>query len=505
MTRRVQEWLTEWAVTRPDQLAVADGATRWTYRELEAISRRLAAALRAEGIGESSRVATLLVEGAPLVGLVHALRRLGAVHVPLDRRGAPVELAARLSRANVAGLIFDLPCAGLAAAVAAAADGQTLPIAPLLLAATASASDPTDSGLPSQRRSDVVEFDAAATIIFTSGTTGTPKGAVLTWGNHVASADAWAGLLVPRPTDRWLAALPSFHVAGLAMIIRASRWGVPLVVQERFEAAAMNRAIEEGASHLSLVAAMLPRLLDAHGAAPVPPTLRAILLGGGPIPSALIADATVQGWPLVPSYGLTETASGVAALRPEEIGPRQGSAGRPLPGVELQIERRGRPARVGEIGEILVRGEMVFGGYDREPAATVRVLRNGWFHTGDLGSLDGAGYLHVADRRDDLIVSGGENVYPAEVEAVLRQHPDVCDAAVVGRPDPRWGAVPVAAVVLREGRAIQDDMLDAHCRTRLAGYKVPVAFRRVSELPRGPSGKILHRQLREQLMHEART
>ncbi len=516
----VADWLLEFARIAPDRPAVVDEAgTRWTFAELAAAARRLALGLDAAGVRAGDRVAALLADGAPFVALVHATRRLGAVLVPLNRRATAAELGPQLAAAGGRILVCDdttAVTARAAAAVAAAAAG----IGPGGAAggkADRAAGPPVlgvdeidrlsarpDHGAPGRLR-EAVELEAPATIVFTSGTSGRPKGAILSHGNHRASATAWAAFLEPRPSDRWLACLPFYHVAGLAMIDRTARWGVPLVVHRRFEAAAVARAlVEDEVSHLSLVATMLRALLEVDGGRPVPATLRAILLGGGPTPAPLVLEAAGRGFPVVPTYGLTETASGVVALPAAEAAFRPGSAGRPLPGVELAIRlesrdarrREARPGEIGEVGEILVRGPIVFVGYDRRPAETTAALAGGWLRTGDLGSIDEAGCLTVVDRRDDLVVSGGENIYPAEIEAVLLAHAAVEDAAVVARPDARWGSVPVAAVVARPGCSIDPAELAAHCRARLAAYKVPVAFQPVAALPRSAGGKLLRREVR---------
>jgi O-succinylbenzoic acid--CoA ligase len=492
MTTLVRDWIVEWAAARPAVEAVVDPHARWTYAELEAVTRRMASALHAQGIGPSARIATLLGDGAAAVAVVHGVRRLGAILVPLSRRAAPAELAFQLAAAGATVLIHDPERADLARA--AVVGGPTVPWLEVDRLLAGAQEDPDASVVR-----DEVDLDAAATIMFTSGTTGLPKGAVLSHGCHAASADAWAAVLGPRPSDRWLACLPLFHVAGLAMVIRASRWGVPLEVHDRFDPDAVDRALDGGVSHLSMVGVQLERLLEIRAGRPVPATLRAVLLGGGPIPPALVARALEHGLPVVPTYGLTETASGVTALPADMAARHPGSAGRALPGVELRVDRDEWPTGDGaidDVGEIVVRGPMVFAGYADQPDATTAVLREGWFHTGDVGRLDAEGYLTVLDRRDDLFVSGGENVYPAEIEAVLVAHPAVADAAVVGSPDPRWGAVPVAAIVVRPDAQVDDRILASHCRSRLAPFKVPVAFHRLAALPRTPAGKLLRGEVR---------
>lgn len=496
MGRFARDWLLESAAAKPDDEAVFDGHRRWSNAQLVSATLRIATSLHAAGAGAGSRVALLLGDSADAVAAVHAIRRLGAVLVPLNRRATAAELAYQVGAADVTLLIHDAERASLGNAVVA----SQLAVTPLEIDLLLASRD--DAGGVEALRDDV-DLDTPATILFTSGTTGRPKGAILTHRSLVASADAWAAFLQPRPSDRWLACVPFFHIAGLAIIARASRWGVPLEVHARFDPGAVYKALERGVSHLSVVGPMLEQLLAIESAA-VPRSLRAVLLGGGPISPEQVRRATERGYPVVPTYGLTETASGVAALPPDAVAHRPKTVGRALPGVQLRIDVDDRPARAGEVGEILVRGPMVFAGYAGSPEGTAHALRDGWLHTGDFGTLDDDGYLTVVDRRDDLIISGGENVYPSEVEAALLAHASVVDAAVLGRPDARWGAVPVAVIVLRAGTEVSDQMLSAHCRTRLAGFKAPVAFVRLPALPRTPSGKLLRSAIGELLRDSLR-
>ena len=486
MTRLAPDPLVMRAARRPREPAVCSRTVAWTRAQLLDASNGLALSLANEGVGEGSRVAALLADDLPAVVLIEALRRLGAVFVPLNRRAASPELKYQLGQVRAEALIHDEGRAGLASTVAGG--GPTLHRVEALLAAAPCAGPP--------KLRDEVDLDATAAIVFTSGTAGRPKGAMLTHGNLGASAHAWSAVLRPRRGDRWLACLPFFHVAGLAIATRASRWGVELEVEPGFDVSAVSAAIDGGVSHLSLVPPQLSALLEARGERDVAPSLRAILLGGGPIPVELLERARAAGYPVLTTYGMTETGSGVAVGGADEATRADPTALRALPGVSLRIE----PASTtGGSGDVQVRGEMVFAGYVDEPAATARALQGGWLHSGDVGTLDADGLLRIVDRRDDLIISGGENIAPAEVELVLLAHPDVDEAAVVALPHERWGAVPIAAVVLRAGSAPSDEELLAHCHGRLAAFKVPARIVRLEALPRTDSGKVPRHLLRERL------
>ena len=392
-----------------------------TYADLHAAADRVARRLAARGVGAGDVVATTLPAGRDLAELVHALPRLGAVLAPLDPR----------SPARVDGPLVDAPVRGEEADV------------PLR--------DSVDPGAPHS-------------IVHTSGTTGEPKPVELTYANHHASALASARNLGVEPDDRWLCPLPLFHVGGLAVLLRSAIYGTTAVLHERFDAAAVRDSLQSGEATLaSLVPTMLSRV-QAAGLERAP-KLRALLLGGGPIPAGLLEWAGGIGLPVVPVYGMTETASQVVA----------GMPGEPLPGVELAIS--------GE-GEILVRGPMVSAG---------ALAADGWLHTGDSGALDDAGRLTVTGRAKDLIVTGGENVAPAEVEAALMEHPAVSDAAVLGLPDPEWGEAVTAFVVL-SGPATAEELI-SHARDRLVPFKVPKRVEQVAGLPRNPAGKLLRREI----------
>jgi O-succinylbenzoic acid--CoA ligase len=291
--------------------------------------------------------------------------------------------------------------------------------------------------------------------------------------------------------------LPLFHVGGLAILLRSAIYGTAALVHDSFDPKSVNRSIDEdGVTIISMVASMLERVLADRGQRPFPASLRCVLLGGGPASRPLLEVCERRGVPVAQTYGLTEAASQVATLPPEDALRKPGSAGRPLTATEVRIERSGAQAPAGEAGEIVVRGPTVTPGYVDRPEDNARAFQDGWFHTGDLGYFDSDGYLFVLDRRDDLIISGGENIYPAEVEAVLASHPAVAEAGVVGVPDSRWGQAPAAFVVKRA--AVAEDELRTFCGQRLARYKIPAYFRFVESLPRNAGGKLVRRVLRQQ-------
>jgi len=307
--------------------------------------------------------------------------------------------------------------------------------------------------------------DPEVAVMHTSGTTAAPKPVTLTYGNFLASALGSAVALGLDPAERWLCPMPLTHVGGLSIPIRSAIYSTTAVLHGRFDTeAVLNDLMDPGRriTLVSLVPTMLARLLDAGLQSP--PTLRWALLGGGPIAPALLERAEGAGVPVAPTYGMTEACSQIATF------------GWPLPGVDYYTSE----------GELRVRGPIVAAGATDE---------RGWLHTGDLATFDEHGRLVITGRKSDTIVSGGENVAPAEVEAVLLEHPAVADAAVHPRPDPEWGEAVVATVVLRDGLDVTPEELRAHCAARLAGFKVPKAIGLTDKLPRTPSGKLLRRQL----------
>ncbi len=443
----------------------ADGVLAW--RDLDDRVSVVARLVTNEGVGPGGRVALLGGASAGAVAAILGVLRAGAVAAPVASGLTGRELTAATRALDPALVLRVVDLSGRDA------PGEALP--PVVVGR-----DPEDPAL----------------VVGTSGTTGRPRGVVLSHRAMAASAEAWMAIL--PPATGWILPLGLAHVAGLGILWRALRDGVPITLVPRGDPAALLRALGAvpAPSHVSLVPTQLARLLDIAGGPP-PATLRAVLLGGGPIPPALVTRALRAGWPVVPTYGLSETASGASALDPEEAWDHPNSAGRPLPGVHLAIADEGRDG----VGEIVVQSTARCSGYLDDGAGAA--APDDPLRTGDLGRLDGEGRLFVMDRRLDRIVRGGENIAPAEVEAVILEHPAVADAAVVARPDETLGQVPVAAIVLRSGaRDPGDDALAAHARASLAGFKVPAAWARLDELPRTPGGKLRREAVRALLAGE---
>jgi len=272
-------------------------------------------------------------------------------------------------------------------------------------------------------------------------------------------------------------------------------------LHEKFDTQAVNKAIkDEGVTIISVVALMLQRMLAAldneQNSEHYPATLRCVLLGGGPAPLPLLEDCAARGIPVSQSYGLTESCAYATILAPADALHKIGSAGRPLSHVQLRIvNEQGQDAQAGESGVICLKGPSITCGYDHRPEATAQVIHAGWLSTGDVGYLDEDGYLYVLDRRNDLIISGGENVYPAEIEAILLSHPDIIEAGVCGQLDTEWGQVPIAFVHIKPDSTVTADALQSFLRSRLARYKQPRAIHIVDALPRNSAGKLLRREL----------
>ena len=440
---KLDDWLAQRSQSCPDRTALLADGSEVTYAELEAESTWVARRLAAHGVRRGSTVALTMRPSRELVVLVHALMKAGATLLPLSPRLSEAE------RAEV-------------------------------VAAEEPIVDLDDPGELTQTEADLPllgehDMDDVVCRVLTSGSTGVPRPVGLTYGNFLWSAVGSAFNIGVQPDDRWLCCVPLSHVSGLSIAMRSVVYGTTMVLHDGFDADRVAASLEEdGIGVVSLVTTMLTRLLEAGADLSGP---RAILVGGGPVPEEPLEEAIGRGATVVQTYGLTETCSQVTTLAPADARRKLGSAGRPLLTTHLRIQD----------GEILVQGPTVAPG---------RADADGWLHTGDLGRIDEEGFLYVEDRIDDMIVTGGENVVPAEVEKVLLRHPEVADAAVIGREDPEWQQAVTAVVVLESGSEATPDELRRHCADALAGFKVPKRVELAAALPRTPSGKLMRRALR---------
>ena len=492
------EWLAQRAKISPDRLALTWGPDeQWTYRDLSLRVEATARRLRMAGLRPGDRLGLLAWNSPAVVQTIHAATRMGVVLVPLNARLTVVELRRQVIHASISALVYDEANEKTAGSLLASREAvRDMSLGKLT---------ETDTELGTAAEPDHLDPSALHTIVFTSGTTGSPKGVMLSVGNHLWSAIGSCLNLGLSSDDRWLLCLPLFHVGGLAVLFRSVIYGTAVVLQESFNPVAANRAIdEEGVTVGSVVGTMLRQMLKERHERPYPPTVRCLLVGGGPVSSSLLAACQRLGLPAVQTYGLTEAASQVATERPGETLRPPGSVGRPLFPTEIRIEGEdGTPLPAGMEGEIAVRGPTVSAGYYNQPEESKHLLRGGWLHTDDLGRLDREGHLYVVGRRDDTVVSGGENVNLEEVEEVLNSHPQVADAGAVGLPHPVWDQVVGAGVVVRDGASVNTDDLMEFCRSHLAPYKLPDSLQLLPELPRNALGKLSRTALREILARKS--
>ena len=471
----------------PERTALASGETRSTFRELHERVARIAAALSRHGFGVGDRLALLLPNESEYIELVYACAWLGVIAVPLNTRLSAVEIDHILSDAGPRGLIRH----------------SSLPV-PTVQLSWQMVLDEEPLYVQSDSYPDsIYDPEAVLALIYTSGTTGRPKGAVHTHADILANLDHANYWIPQREGGVYLHAAPVFHIADFPAIFRAPPFGGCQVTIPKFSPRSFCETVErERVSQTVLVPTMINLLtqfpeLNKYDLS----SLKELGYGGSPIAPELIhrIREILPDVKLVQVYGLSETGFLTGLQDHEHTEERLMSCGRPCPGVDVQVvDESGSEVELGQPGELVARGANVMRGYWNNPEETSRAFRGGLFRTGDIGYQDADGYFYMLDRVKDMIVTGGENVYSGEVEAVIYAHPSVLEAAVFGIPDPQWGELVMACVVLKPGKALSAEELIAHCRRSLAHYKVPrrVEFSEI-ELPKGGSGKILKKNLRE--------
>ena len=494
---------------RPDTPAIVYGDRTVTYGQLDERSSRFANGLRAEGVAEQARVAWLDKNAPEYFDAVFGTAKVNAVLCAVNWRLAPREAAFIINDSEATVLVIGEELLPMLDAMA----GELTTVKRVLVVGDApvtgdrhayetwlAAQDATDPGV--EGGGDDVAFQ-----FYSSGTTGRPKGVMLTNDNLFASVDANNEALLFGPESVNLVVMPLFHVAGGAWALLGLYNGVPNILMRDVDPAAIVRLVpEHGITHAVLVPAviqflqMVPGVQDADFS-----SLELIVYGASPISQQVLTGAIrLLGCKFMQAYGMTETTGGCVLLPPEDHDPdgpnahRLRAAGKAGPNTEVRVvDEEMNDVPVGDVGEIVVRGPQNMKGYWNMPEATAEtLLPDGWLRTGDAGFLDDDGYVYVHDRVKDMIISGGENVYPAEVENLLMSHPAIADVAVIGVPDDRWGETPKAIVVRATGSDIAAEEIIAFARDGLAHYKCPTSVDFLDELPRNPSGKILKKDLR---------
>jgi O-succinylbenzoic acid--CoA ligase len=490
-------WLAQRAIQKKDTIAlifrsaISGKSESWTYSQLEADVNDWVDYLQILGIKEGDHIGLLFTNHPRYIIIVHALVKCEAIAVFLNIRLTTEEIRWQLEDSQTKYLLCD-------EFTKPVADGLEKLIERLIVAEIDNSLTKIQAN-HSKLVNENIDLENMQGIFYTSGTTGKPKGVPLTYSNHFHSAIASALHLAIRPDDNWLLCMPLFHVGGLAIAWRSVINGTTLTLLPKFDEQEVLDAIAiERVTMISLVPTMLTRLLR-HPNWQNLQKLRAILLGGASASSELIERCRQLNLLIMPTYGMTETASQIATLLPHEVSLKQGSSGLPLFGYRLRIvdlDDCTQELPIGVIGQILVQGASVMSGYLNQSENTA--IQDGLLYTGDLGYLDEDGYLYVVSRRSDLIISGGENIYPTEIEALLLTHPAITEACVLGIGDCEWGEI-VVAVIVAEVPLSLSDIRDFCEQKSLARYKLPKSIHIWESLPKTASGKLLRQEIRDRL------
>ena len=497
-------WLSKRKELHPNKEAVVDGNHRLSYGELESLTNQLAHGLQSMGVKHGDRCAILAYNCLEYVMTIFAAAKLGVILVPLNWRLSPPELAFNLNDSGTETLIFDNSFQDTAVFL----QEQTTIQRMITLGGTASteatslenllASQPEEPARPDK----TVNMETAHIIMYTAGTTGKPKGAILSQGASYYNA---INLLVDMqfgPDDRNLSVLPMFHIGGIGLFTLPILYvGGTVVIQRSFEPAETLRLLTgENISLFFGVAAIFLFLIQhAEFKAEAFKKVRVVMSGGAPLPVSLVKQYHQAGIVLRQGFGMSEAAPSIATLSEDLALEKAGSIGRPLIHVEAQVVNEDmQVVPVGQTGELIIRGPNLMQGYWNRPEATEEAFAGGWFHTGDLAQMDLDGDLTIVDRKKDMFISGGENVYPAEVENAIYDLTQVAETAVIGIKDEKWGEVGYAMIVLKPNESISEDRVLAFLGGCLAKYKVPKRVVFMDQLPRNAAGKVLKNELRDQ-------
>jgi acyl-CoA synthetase (AMP-forming)/AMP-acid ligase II len=494
-------FLRYWATDRPERPALREADRRYSYAELEEHTAKIASMLMSAGLQKGDRIAWIGKNSDLYFSLFYGAARIGVVMVPIGWRLAPAEWAYIVNDTRAKVLFTGRGFEGVGDTL----EGQLPHLERIITEDEARGL----TGSAERRDFEPAGEDDAVLQLYTSGTTGNPKGAVLSNLNLFALRKHSEGS--DHAYTKWdddevvLIAMPCAHIGGTGLGIMALVSGLPGLVQAEFTPDGVFDAIEKGgATRLFIVPAALQMMVNHPRCRSVDySNLKYILYGAAPIPLELLRQCIdVFGAQFIQVYGMTETTGSICMLPPEDHDPngnkRMRSAGKPLPGVEMRIvDARGEDLPIGEVGEVWTRSSNNMIGYWNLPDATTSTMaEGGWIKTGDAGYMDEDGYLYIHDRVKDMIITGGENVYPAEVESAIYGHPDVLEVAVIGVPDAKWGEAVKAVCAPRPGSTIDPDSIIGWARERIAGFKVPRSVDVIPALPRNASGKILRKDLR---------
>jgi len=494
------------AYMHPEKEAFVDlvSGERFSYAEYNKRTNRAANALLSLGVGKGDRVALLLQNGNDFMELFFAIAKIGAICVPLNWRLAAEELAYILKDSGACTLVFGANCGDVVADIQSFGNDATNIRQWLWLGnepnpkAHATSFDILRQQAPTSEPQLAGFEDDLLYIMYTSGTTGMPKGVMHSHNGALWAIASMAATWELRQSDRFLVALPLFHVGGLSPALMAVYCGISAVVPGGFDAAGFWKIIaSERVSNSLMVPTLLTLMLQSEVKGSYDhSSLRWLAVSGAPVPISLLEAYNALGVELQQLYGLTEACGPGCQLTGKDVARKAGSAGHSFLHNEIRVvDGKGIDVPVGERGELVIQGKHVMQGYWNQPEATAAALRDGWLHTGDIATIDEEGFVFIVDRLKDMIISGGENIYPAEIEKVIAGIAGVIDVAVIAQVDSKWGETPVA-IVERSDLALNEKTVLDFCKGKLAGYKVPKAVVFIDTLPRTSSGKVKKATLR---------
>jgi fatty-acyl-CoA synthase len=495
-------WLSKRALLAGDQEALVEGTRRLSYRKLNRRVNRLSRHLQTLGLKTGDRLGLLAFNGLEYVEVIFAAAKLGLILVPLNWRLSPAELSFNLSDSETETLIFDPEFIEVVLKIKDQSPIKKMMVLGGQEFVGAQAYEPmlAGQGEDEPEPDSPVGLDTPHIIMYTAGTTGRPKGAVLSQGASFWNAVNLNLDLHFTPQDRNLLVLPMFHIGGIGLFTLPMLYaGGTVIVQRTFDPVRTLQVLQEEKPTLLFgVPAIFLFLIQHPDFNPeVFKTLRLVMSGGAPLPVSLVKQYLEAGIVLQQGFGMSEAAPSISTLSKDQAIRKAGSIGRALFHVEAKIvDDRMQDLPVGEVGELVIKGPNLMQGYWKRPEATQEAFAGGWFHTGDLARMDGEGDLTIIERKKDMFISGGENVYPAEVENAIYELPQVSEAAVIGLKDEKWGEVGQAVVVLKGGEKLSAEEIISHLKGRLAKFKIPKGVAFIDQLPRNAAGKVLKTVLR---------